>query len=145
MPQYQSNPQSGHIEFLYYIFSYLTSHMKMGGIGYDPMGPNVDFLVFNNNVDWTEFCMDVQEYLLPKMPEPRVRAVSIHFFVDANHAGNDVTSSLHTGIGMFIQNAPIICFSKVHNTVKVAMFGSELVAPRIFKDLIVELRYKGWR
>ena len=50
----------------------------MGIISYDLMGPNVDFLVFNNNVDWTEFYGVIEEELPPKMPEPRDRSVIIH-------------------------------------------------------------------
>ena len=38
------------------------------------------------------------------MSDPRGRGVSIYLFVDANHAGNVVTRSLHTGIIMFIRN-----------------------------------------
>ena len=51
MLQYQDIPQIGHLEILYHIFAYLKRHMKMGRIGYDLMGPNVDLLVFNNNAD----------------------------------------------------------------------------------------------
>ena len=43
LSQYQSNPRFSHLEALYYIFSYLKIHMKVGHIGYDPMDPNVDF------------------------------------------------------------------------------------------------------
>ena len=43
---------------------------------------------------------------------------------------------------MFIQNAPIIWFSKKQNTVQGDTFRSELVALRICKDFIVVLRYK---
>ena len=41
-----------------------------------------------------------------------------------------------------MQNAPIIWFSKRHNTVEAATFGSEFVALRICKELIVALHYK---
>ena len=116
--------------------------MKMGRIGYDPMGPNVDFQVFNDNTYWTEFYGDVEEELPPKMTDPCSRDASIHQFVDANYAGNVITRSSHTGIIMFIQNTPTIWFSKRHNMVEAAMFGSELVAIRICKDLIVAQRYK---
>ena len=76
------------------------------------------------------------------MPEPRGHPVIISAFVDANHAGNIVTRHLHTGIFIFVQNAPIIWFSKRQNTVEVAMFGSEFVALRAAKDMLVALRYK---
>ena len=55
MLQYQAYPCIGHLEVLYHIFAYLKIHMMMGRVGYDPMGPNVDFSVFNDNVDWTVF------------------------------------------------------------------------------------------
>jgi hypothetical protein len=76
------------------------------------------------------------------MPEPRGHSVIISAFVDANHAGNVVTRRSHSGIFIFVQNALIIWFSKRQNTVESATFGSEFVALRICKDLIVALRYK---
>jgi hypothetical protein len=63
-------------------------------------------------------------------------------FVDANHAGNVITRRSHSGMFIFVQNAPIIWFSKRQNTVEAATFGSEFVALRICKELIVALRYK---
>ena len=69
------------------------------------------------------------------------RAVNIYLFVDANYTGNFVARRSYTGIIMFIQNSPIICFSKKQNTVETATFGNELVALRIRKNLIVTLRY----
>ena len=62
--------------------------------------------------------------------------------IDTNHASNVVTCHLYTGILIFVQNAPIIWFSKRQNTVKSATFESKLVAMRIAKDLIVGLQYK---
>jgi hypothetical protein len=68
--------------------------------------------------------------------------VTISSFVDANHAGNVITRRSHSGIFLFVQNAPIIWFSKRQNTVEAATFGSEFVALHICKELIVALRYK---
>ena len=76
------------------------------------------------------------------MPKPHWNLVTISAFVHANHAGNVVTCCSHSGILIFIQNTPIIWFSKRQNTVKGATFGSKLVAMRIAKDLIVGLQYK---
>ena len=76
------------------------------------------------------------------MPDPRGNVVRISAFVDDNHAGNVVTRQSHSGIIIFVQNAPIIWFSKRQNTVEAATFGSEFVALRICKELIVALRYK---
>ena len=76
------------------------------------------------------------------MPEPLGHPVTIHAFVDANHAGNVVTRRSHSGIIIFVNNAPIIWFCKRQNTVESSTFGSELVTMRICRDLIVSLRYK---
>ena len=76
------------------------------------------------------------------MAEPRGNMVRISAFVDANHAGNVVTRLSHSGITIFVQNAPITWFSKRQNTVEAEKFGSEFFALRIFKELIVALRYK---
>jgi hypothetical protein len=62
-------------------------------------------------VDWTEF-YDVEEELPPNKPKPRGHLVNISAFVDANHAGNVVTRHLHSVIFIFVQNAPIIWYSK---------------------------------
>jgi hypothetical protein len=42
------------------------------------------------------------------MPKPQGQRVPISAFVDANHAGNKVTRCLHTGIIIYVQNAPIL-------------------------------------
>ena len=41
------------------------------------------------------------------MSEPLGNRVTVHVFVDANHAGNVVTQRSHTGILLFVQNSPI--------------------------------------
>ena len=76
------------------------------------------------------------------MPDPRGNVVRISAFVDDNHAGNVVTRQSHSGIIIFLQNAPIIWFSKRQNTVEAATFGSEFITLRICMELIVALRYK---
>jgi hypothetical protein len=76
------------------------------------------------------------------MPEPRGQPVVVSCFVDANHAGNVIARRSHTGILIYVQNAPIIWFSKRHNTVESSSFGSEFVALRAAKDMVVALRYK---
>jgi hypothetical protein len=84
----------------------------------------------------------VVEELPPRCPKPLGRAVDITCFVDADHAGNVITRRSHTGILIFVQNAPILWFSKKQNTVESSSFGSEFVALRAARDMIVALRYK---
>jgi hypothetical protein len=142
LSQYQANPRQGHLEALYHVFAYLKNHPDMGRIAYDSKDVDIDESIFPPNTDWRDFYGDVEEELPTKMPKPRGNPVTIHAFVDANHAGNVVTRRSHTGIIIFVQNAPVIWFSKRQNTVEAATFGSEFVALRICKELIVTLRYK---
>jgi len=142
LSQYQASPRVGHLETLYHVFAYLKNHLDMGRVAYDPSTPIIDESVFVGNADWKDFYGDVEEEKPPKMPVPRGNPVIISAFVDANHAGNVVTRRSHTGIIIYVQNAPVMWYSKRQNTVEAATFGSEFVALRICKELIVALRYK---
>jgi hypothetical protein len=128
LSQYQAQPRFGHLEAVYHIFAYLKKHPDMGKLAYDSHQPDIDEKVFNNNADWAEFYGDVTEELPPNMPKPWGHPVTTSAFVDANHAGNIVTRRSYSGIFIFVQNAPIIWFSKRQNTVEAATFGSEFIA-----------------
>jgi hypothetical protein len=141
MSQYSASPREGHMEALYCIFAYLTL-VPTGQIVFDPRTPHLDESCFQQNVDWKPFYGAVKEELPLDMPTPLGMPVMISCFVDANHAGNTVTRRSQTGIIIFIQNAPILWHSKKQNTVEASTFGSELVAMRVARDLIVALRIK---
>ena len=60
LSQYQANPLLGHLEAIYHIFSYLTSHLDMGRLAYDSRRPDIDARVFfHPQADWKEFYGDV--------------------------------------------------------------------------------------
>jgi hypothetical protein len=84
----------------------------------------------------------LEEELPPNMPEPLGHPVNMYTFVDANHAGNVVTRRSHTGILLFLQNSPIIWLSRRQNTVETSTFGSEFVALRTARDIIISMRFK---
>ena len=94
------------------------------------------------DADWLPFYGDVEEEDPPNMPEPLGEPVVMTVFVDADHASNVITRRSHTGIMMIVQNALLRTFSKRQNTVESSTYGSELVAMRQARDLIVELRIK---
>ena len=73
------------------------------------------------------------------MAEPLGKITHTTYFVDANYAGNVVTMPSHTSILIYAMHAPIVWFSKKHNTVDRSTFGSEFVAMSIARDLIVAL------
>ena len=53
--------------------------------------------------------------------------VVIKAYVDANNAGNMENRRLHYGIIIYVNNAPIIWYSKSQNTVEASSFGLEFV------------------
>ena len=62
-------------------------------------------------------------------------------FVDADHAGNQMTRRSQTGIIIFINRAPIIWYSKRQNTVEASTFGSKFIALKTAIEQIEALRY----
>ena len=147
MSQYSASLREGHLEALYLIFHYLSRNPK-GRLVMDPATPDIretlddGTSVFNLNADWTDFYDYAYEEDPPDMPEPLGPEVTTSAFVDSDHAGNVVTRRSHSGIFLFVQSALIKAFSKRQNTVESSTFGSELVAMRICRDMIVELRIK---
>jgi hypothetical protein len=140
LSQYQASPRVGHLEALYLIANYLSRNL-LRRIVFDPRTPSLDESVFMYG-DWKDFYGDIVEEDPPDMPVPLGQPVNMACFVDADHAGNKVTRRSHTGILIFLQNAPIMAFSKRQNTCESSSYGSELVAMRIARDLISALRIK---
>ena len=142
LSQHQALPREGHLEALYHMFAYLKqSGGRKKRVVFDSEAPELD-LSHLIKADWGDFYPDAYEEISPRAPKPRGRPVRINCFVDANHAGNLVTRRSHTGIIIYVQNAPTIWYSKRQNTVESSSFGSEFVALRIAKELIVALRFK---
>ena len=111
LSQYQASPRLRHLEVFYNLFAYLKKHPDMGRLSYDSKAPDIDESDFVQGFDWKDFYGNVEEELPPRMPEPRGNPVIISAFIDADHAGNVVTRRSHTGIIIFVQNAPIVWFS----------------------------------
>ena len=76
------------------------------------------------------------------MPEALGKYVVIKSYVDSNHAGNISNRRSHSGIIIYVNNAPIIWYSKRQNTVEDSSFGSEFVALRISTYITEAMRYK---
>ena len=85
---------------------------------------------------------DATDFLPPDMPTPLGEPVDISVFVDADHAGNQVTRRLHTGILIYCNLSPVVWYSKRQNTVESSTFSSEFIAVKIATDLLESLLYK---
>ena len=62
--------------------------------------------------------------------------VQLNCFVDADHAGNQITQRSHTDVLLFICCALITWYSKQQNTVKTSTFGSEFIAAKLATEMI---------
>ena len=134
-------PQKYHIEALYLIFHFLSKNPKKILV-METSVPSVDESIFNLNTDWEDLYGDVVEEEPHLIPETLGRTVYVEYFVDTYHSGNFITRHPHSGILLFINNDLMKSFIKRKNTVESITFGSELVALRISRNMIVEIRIK---
>ena len=83
---------------------------------FDDTEPDFDDHRFKD-CDWSEYYPDAVEAIPRDMPKPQGKAVMCSCFVNADHAGCQVTRRLHTGVLIFVNRAPILWYSKRHNMV----------------------------
>lgn len=133
-------PRAGHLEQVLHIFAYLKQYSR-SKIVMDSSVPRFNVERFHQ-CDWTEFYNGAKEVLPPNAPEERGQGVTMTCFVDADHAGCQVTRRSHTGILIYLNKAPILWYSKRQNTVESSTFGSEFIAAKVAIDMIEGLRYK---
>ena len=74
------------------------------------------------------------------MPESLGKYVHIICYVDANHAGNLLNRNSHSGILIYVNNTPVIRYSKRQSMVETSSFGSYFGAFRIATELVEALR-----
>ena len=122
------------------MFAYLQTH-ETSTMVFDDTEPDFDDCRFKD-CDWSEYYPNAAEAIPKDMPKPCGRAVMCSCFVDADHAGCQVTRKSHTGVIIFVNRAPILWYSKRQNTVESSTFGSEFFAMRIAIEMIEGLRYK---
>jgi hypothetical protein len=66
----------------------------------------------------------------------------LRLFVDSNHAGEQLTRRSRTGFVIYLSMAPIVWFSKRHQTVESSVFGAEFVAINYGIETCRGLHYK---
>jgi len=141
-----TEPREGHLIAVYKIFKYLSLRLKSsrGGIVFNSKSMIIDNAIFNDfdRQEWKDFYYDAREEVPIRMPEPLGNPVQMFAYVDANHAGNMKTRRSHSGILIYVNQAPIVWYSKRQNTVEASGFGSEYIALRICTEMVEALRYK---
>jgi hypothetical protein len=131
-------PRHGHLQALFHIFSYLSKHDRTKLVfdnGYIKVTDEVE-------ADWTSFYPDAKEHIPTNMQEARGKPVQMICFVDADHAGDQVTRRLRTGVLSYLNRSPILWYSKKQGSVETSTFGSEFVALKTAVDMVMGMRYK---
>ena len=103
---------------------------------HEPTDENLFEVVGIDLDEWKYFYLDAQEIIPMHMPEALGKYVVIKSYVGDNHAGNIANRRLHSGIIVYVNNSPIIWYSKRQNTVEASSFGSEFFALRISTEMI---------
>jgi len=133
-------PREGHLVALLRVFAYLKKHHN-SRIPFDPTYPTIDKNAFPEN-DWKRFYGEAKEAIPPNAPEPKGLPVVIRTYVDADHAGEQLTRRSRTGFIMFLNSAPINWYSKRQGGVEGASFGSEFMAMKTACEVNRGFRYK---
>ena len=93
-------------------------------------------------VYWSEFYPNAEEVIPLNMPTPMGSPVTVTVLVDPNHTGNLANRCSHTGFIIYVNQAPIVWYSKKQSTVEASSFGSEFNALRIAVEHVIALRFK---
>ena len=140
MSQYLAAPRQGHLEKLFNIFSYLRENLSFP-LSFKPGRMSNDYSKFKE-VDWSEFYPEAEEVIPLNVPTPMGSPITITVWVDANHAGNLANRRSHTGFIIYVNQSPIVWYSKKQSTVEASTFGSEFNALRIAVEHVIALRFK---
>jgi hypothetical protein len=114
--------REGHLEAVFHVFAYLGIHHN-ARVVFDPTYPAVDMGTFIKT-DWKSMYGDVKEKIPSDAPVPRGNEVDLRFFVDSDHAGEQLTMRSRTGFVIYLSMAPILWFSKRQPTVESSVFGA---------------------
>ncbi len=131
-------PREGHLEALFHIFVYLSTHNRSKIV----MDDDIPIIDAEPTPDFKEFYPFAEDVIPEQMPEPRGKEVQITMFVDASHAANMVTRQSRTGVLIFVNRAPILWYSKKQNSIETSTFGSEFMALKTGMELLEGLRCK---
>ena len=101
---------------------------------FDPSEPDIDMNSFHIQ-DWIYSIYyspgeEIRKSFPPNMPHPLCNSLTIHCFVDADHAGESLMRRLRTGFIFMPNNAPIYWYSKKQTTVETSTFGIEFMAKK---------------
>ena len=118
-------PREGHLKQLFLIFSYLEKQHNSEMV-FDHTLPDVDYAGFLKQ-DWDNTVYDnergkLKEEVPTNLPTPLGQGFVMRFFVDSDHAGDQITRRSRTGFLVYLNNALIYWTSKKQTTVETSSF-----------------------
>jgi len=134
-------PCQGHLHTVKQIFDYLK-HYSSGKILVDPKFHDWSKYNASQEYTWQESYPHAQEEISQDLLQPLGKPTRIMHYVDTDHAHDQATQRLVTGILLFVNGMPTKWVSKHQNTVESSTYGSEMVAARIACKLILKIQYK---
>ena len=100
---------------------------NQGHLGFDPTLQDFYYRLFDDQnkviYQWRDFYPEYIDLFPYDMPEALSKSVQIICYVDANHAINLLNRRSHSGILIYINNTPVVWYSKIQNTVEASSFG----------------------
>ena len=108
--RYLATPRRGNLEQTFHIFAYMdkADRSKIVFDSYNPEIPESSFL----KAYWKDLYPDAEEPTSPHAPEAQGNGVHLHWFFDSDHSRDKVTIISHTGVLIFLNRAPIMCYSQ---------------------------------
>lgn len=96
--------------------------------------------------DWVEFYGSVSKLLWSNAPKPPDMCAQMNTFIDANHAGDNLTCRSSTGVLIFLNRALVTWFIKKQNRVEGGIgyeFMSGIHSMKLIKSLRCKLSMMG--
>jgi hypothetical protein len=136
---YASAPRQGHLDRAKRVVCYL-SRSREAAVRFRTGIPETSDLPYQD-YDWFYSVHGNVEEMVPHdCPEALGKMIQLLHFDNANLHHDWVTGRSVTGILHFINQTPIAWFAKKQNTVETATYGSEIVAPRVAVEQVMDLR-----
>ena len=129
LSQYQASPREGHMGNILHIFAFLDGKPILN-MYMNPDITHLEYSLQSDPLEFKEYYRDAKEEMPHNMPSPRGRSVVTTAYLDASHGENKVTRRPHFGYTMFVNIAPVMWMSKLHQTVESSALSSEFIALR---------------
>ena len=116
--QHLCSSRVNHLESVYKIYHYIRKNINhnWGSFVFDTTLQEIDdrFSDDQNKVidKWRYFYLEAIDQLPYDIPEALGKYVHMICYVDANHAGNLLNRRSHSGIFIYVNDIPVIWYSK---------------------------------